>query len=324
MHIDRCPSGCWAKRRLQVLGTPRNLMFLVLYALFALSVHAQTHPRMTGGLSEDIALEFLAMKAQLTGSVAQKLKRLVSKFSRVNAISVVIEEDGSYMELLCEERVRHVIAVLTRLGVQQTQITARCPPARAFEQGALGNKPSTLSIQGTLSDAQSNLEKHEMSQANVKSKANTNTNTKDGHAVQLQLSKPASQIDELTDTKHPAQSPRGLKAHSLESSSPPEALKLASHEEMLSRPKAPTKIPKGGLVHVFLQELAQSEGWTFLWYPSVSWKTIADIDLSVYDNAERAVVELVSLLRSEGKPIQLRLSTGNKVMEVLSTEVVND
>jgi hypothetical protein len=36
------------------------------------------------------------------------------------------------------------------------------------------------------------------------------------------------------------------------------------------------------------------------------------------------VVELVSLLRSEGKPIQLRLSTGNKVMEVLSTEVVND
>ena len=54
------------------------------------------------------------------------------------------------------------------------------------------------------------------------------------------------------------------------------------------------------------------------------WKTIADIDLSVYDNAERAVVELVSLLRSEGKPIQLRLSTGNKVMEVLSTEVVND
>jgi hypothetical protein len=297
-------------------------MFLVLYALFALSVHAQTHPRMTGGLSEDIALEFLAMKAQLTGSVAQKLKRLVSKFSRVDAISVVIEEDGSYMELLCEERARHVISVLTRLGVQQTQITARCPPARAFEQGALGNKPSTLSIQGTLSDAQSNLETLERSQANVKSKANTNT--KDGHAVQLQLSKPASQIDELMDTKHPAQSPRGLKANSLESSSPPEALKLASHEEMLSRPKAPTKIPKGGLVHVFLQELAQSEGWTFLWYPSVSWKTIADIDLSVYDNAERAVVELVSLLRSEGKPIQLRLSTGNKVMEVLSTEVVND
>ncbi len=320
MHIDRCPFGCWAKRRLQVLGIPRNLMFLVLYALFALSVHAQTHPRMTGGLSEDIALEFLAMKAQLTGSVAQKLKRLVSKFSRVNAISVVIEEDGSYMELLCEERAHHVIAVLTRLGVQQTQITARCPPARAFEQGALGNKPSTLSIQGTLSDAQSNLETLERSQANVKSKANT----KDGHAVQLQLSKPASQIDELTDTKHPAQSTRGLKAHSLESSSPPEALKLASHEEMLSKPKAPTKIPKGGLVHVFLQELAQSEGWTFLWYPSVSWKTIADIDLSVYDNAERAVVELVSLLRSEGKPIQLRLSTGNKVMEVLSTEVVND
>ena len=320
MHIERCPFGCWAKRRLQVLGTPRNLMFLVLYALFALSVHAQTHPRMTGGLSEDIALEFLAMKAQLTGSDAQKLKRLVSKFSRVNAISVVIEEDGSYMELLCEERARHVISVLTRLGVQQTQITARCPPARAFEQGALGNKPSTLSIQGTLSDAQSNLETLERSQANVKSKANT----KDGHAVQLQLSKLASQIDELTDTKHPAQSTRGLKAHSLESSSPPEANKLASHEEMLSRPKAPTKIPKGGLVHVFLQELAQSEGWTFLWYPSVSWKTIADIDLSVYDNAERAVVELVSLLRSEGKPIQLRLSTGNKVMEVLSTEVVND
>ena len=140
------------------------------------------------------------------------------------------------MELLCEERVRHVIAVLTRLGVQQTQITARCPPSRGFEQGALGKKPSTLSIQGTLSDAQSNLETLERSQANVKSKANT----KDGHAVQLQLSKPASQIDELTDTKHPAQSTRGLKAHSLESSSPPEALKLASHEEMLSRPKAPT------------------------------------------------------------------------------------
>jgi hypothetical protein len=37
-----------------------------------------------------------------------------------------------------------------------------------------------------------------------------------------------------------------------------------------------------------------------------------------------AVSEVIDILRSEGKPVQLRISDGNAVMEVLSTEVRND
>ena len=349
MHLERNSKGAWSK-----LGLGGSL----LVALFVLNLHAQTNPQVSGGALEEMVLEFTTMKPQLTGSAAQKLKRMVSKFASIDAISLVVEEDGSYLEFLCEERVRHVKAVLTSWGVPPTRITARCPPSRVFGQGVLSSSPSSLSIQGASIAILAQLEAAPREEEKVQSKANSKINSqvnsqassrakaKDEPAVQQQLSKPPTPVDLSAAKQQSTPSERALKANSVEPEASagqapkhavvlrqepepqrpwtPEAFTVARPQEGVSKPRSPTKIPKGGLVHVFLEELAQSEGWTFLWYPSVSWKTIADIDLSVYPSAELAVVELVSLLRSEGKPIQLRLSTGNKVMEVLSTEVVND
>jgi len=353
MHLERNSKGAWSK-----LGLGGSL----LVALFVLNLHAQTNPQVSGGALEEMVLEFTTMKPQLTGSAAQKLKRMVSKFASIDAISLVVEEDGSYLEFLCEERVRHVKAVLTSWGVPPTRITARCPPSRVFGQGVLSSSPSSLSIQGASIAILAQLEAAPREEEKVQPKANSKVNSqvnsqvnlhfssrakaKDEPAVQQQLSKPPTPVDLNAAKQQSTPSERALKANSVEPEASagqapkhavvlrqepelqrpwtPEAFTVARPQEGISKPRAPTKIPKGGLVHVFLEELAQSEGWTFLWYPSVSWKTIADIDLSVYPSAELAVVELVSLLRSEGKPIQLRLSTGNKVMEVLSTEVVND
>ena len=51
---------------------------------------------------------------------------------------------------------------------------------------------------------------------------------------------------------------------------------------------------------------------------------MADIDLRAYSAPLTAVIELVRVMRQEGKPIQLRMSKANQVMEVLSTEVAHD
>ena len=83
-------------------------------------------------------------------------------------------------------------------------------------------------------------------------------------------------------------------------------------------------IRQGDLLHLALEALASSAGWTFIWYPSVSWRAVADIDLRAYSAPLTAVIELVRVMRQEGKPIQLRMSKANQVMEVLSTEVAHD
>ena len=83
-------------------------------------------------------------------------------------------------------------------------------------------------------------------------------------------------------------------------------------------------IRQGDLLHLDLEALARSAGWTFIWYPSVSWRAVADIDLRAYSAPQTAVIELVRVMRQEGKPIQLRMSKANQVMEVLSTEVAHD
>ena len=83
------------------------------------------------------------------------------------------------------------------------------------------------------------------------------------------------------------------------------------------------RLRSGEPIHTELQRWAEQGGWEFHWYPARSWKTMRDalIDKgSVVD----AVSEVIDILRSEGKPVQLRISDGNAVMEVLSTEVRND
>lgn len=348
----------WVKGHLHAPKTQGSLLKWLLYGLLLFSMHAQIHPQVLDDLFEDMALEFLAMKSQLNAVSLAKLKRMISKYARVDSILVVIGEDGSYLELLCEERARYVKAVLISLGAQPFQVTTRCPVPRGFNQGGQDSGPSSLSIQGALIDVQSRLESGQRHQNRYQSKplmkdlakevpkevlkepvkevptVPMKPSTESARSgpikppnFQVQVEPSIKEFSAPNDSKQmPALRDEGVLnvGPSVEKSLQQEGEKVLNPNALLSKPPTLTKIPKGGLVHVFLRDLAQSEGWTFIWYPSVSWRAIADIDLTAYLNAERAVVELVSLLRLEGKPIQLRLSAGNKVMEVLSTEVVND
>ena len=357
--------GLLLKRVKCYLHVPKTLgsvLKRLLYGLLLFSMHAQIHPQVLEDLSEEMVLEFLAFKSQLNAVSLQKLKRLISRYARVDAIMVVLEEDGSYLELLCDDRARYVKTVLLGLGAKPSQITTRCLAPRGFAQGGLDSGPSSLSIQGALIDVQSRLESGQRHQNRYPSKplmkdlakevpkevpkvvlkepvkevptVPMKPSTESARSgpikpsnFQVQVEPSIKEFSAQNDSKQmPALRDEGVLnvGPSVEKSLQQEGEKVSNPNALLSKPPTLTKIPKGGLVHVFLRDLAQSEGWTFIWYPSVSWKAIADIDLTAYLNAERAVVELVSLLRLEGKPIQLRLSAGNKVMEVLSTEVVND
>ncbi len=331
-----------------------SLLRWLLYGLLLFSMHAQIHPQVLEDLSEEMVLEFLALKSQLNAVSLQKLKRLISRYARVDAIMVVLEEDGSYLELLCEDRARYVKTVLLGLGAKPSQITTRCLAPRGFAQGGLDSGPSSLSIQGALIDVQSRREPSQRHQKRDQSKplmkdlpkevlkeavkevptAPMKPLTENARSGPIKPSNPQVQVEPSTKEFSAPNDSKQMPIlgdewvlnvePSVAKSLQQEGEKVSNPNAMLSKPPMLTKIPKGGLVHVFLRDLAQSEGWTFIWYPSVSWKAIADIDLTAYLNAERAILELVSLLRLEGKPIQLRLSAGNKVMEVLSTEVVND
>lgn len=79
----------------------------------------------------------------------------------------------------------------------------------------------------------------------------------------------------------------------------------------------------GSPIHQELKGWATREGWEFVWHPTVSWKTLRATQFPQTDVAA-AVTEVIDILRDEGKPVRLRISEGNKVMEVVSTEVRND
>ena len=83
------------------------------------------------------------------------------------------------------------------------------------------------------------------------------------------------------------------------------------------------RLRTGEPIHTELQRWAEHHGWEFRWYPDKSWKTLRETVIARSDVAE-AVSEVIDILRGEGKPVQLRISDGNHVMEVLSTEVRND
>jgi hypothetical protein len=83
------------------------------------------------------------------------------------------------------------------------------------------------------------------------------------------------------------------------------------------------RLRSGEPIHTELKRWAEQGGWEFHWYPARSWKTMREA-LIDKGNVVDAVSEVIDILRSEGKPVQLRVSDGNAVMEVLSTEVRND
>lgn len=76
-------------------------------------------------------------------------------------------------------------------------------------------------------------------------------------------------------------------------------------------------------IHEALKVWASNSDWVLNWQPTVSWKTLRGVTLQEED-VVAAVSEVIDTLRFEGKPIALRVSDGNRVMEVISTEVRND
>jgi hypothetical protein len=94
-------------------------------------------------------------------------------------------------------------------------------------------------------------------------------------------------------------------------------------------PLAPPEQPAGYMlrtgepIHTELKRWAEHYGWDFYWYHASSWKTLRETSINK-GPVEDAVAEVIDILRAEGKPVQLRISAGNRVMEVLSTEVRND
>lgn len=83
------------------------------------------------------------------------------------------------------------------------------------------------------------------------------------------------------------------------------------------------RLRTGEPIHTELKRWAEHDGWEFRWYHAMSWKTLRE-SLIDKPNVEEAIAEVIDILRNEGKPVQLRISEGNRVMEVLSTEVRND
>lgn len=83
----------------------------------------------------------------------------------------------------------------------------------------------------------------------------------------------------------------------------------------------PFLIRRGAPLHAQLQAWARHTGWELLWHPSVSWRAIADADFNQHKDVTAAVEDVVGILRDEGKAIRLRISDGNRIMEVVSNEV---
>lgn len=75
-------------------------------------------------------------------------------------------------------------------------------------------------------------------------------------------------------------------------------------------------------IYTELMTWATNQGWELYWGPHVSWRTLRTTKI---DKSEitAAVTEVIDILREEGKPVRLRISEGNQIMEVLSTEVRN-
>lgn len=93
-------------------------------------------------------------------------------------------------------------------------------------------------------------------------------------------------------------------------------------------PLAPTRtsfvLAQDKPIHTELQAWAKTQDWQLLWYPAVSWRVLREADLSNSLDVTAAVSEVIDILRDEGKPLRLKISDGNRVMEVFSIEVRND
>jgi hypothetical protein len=98
-------------------------------------------------------------------------------------------------------------------------------------------------------------------------------------------------------------------------------LPIATPAKSVAPIAAQHQIVKGEPIHTQIESWASAAGWALIWQPSVSWKAIGNASFSQFADVTLAVGEVVSILRDEGKPVRLRISEGNRVMEVLTNEI---
>jgi len=102
---------------------------------------------------------------------------------------------------------------------------------------------------------------------------------------------------------------------------------LASEaSEILAKPAVEEEAPshwqlrRGLPVHTQLLTWAERSGWTLTWKPRVSWLVAADV--AFVGNFEQALSEVVEGLFFEGKPIRLVMWEGNRLAEVVPSDVL--
>jgi len=93
-------------------------------------------------------------------------------------------------------------------------------------------------------------------------------------------------------------------------------LKPSTVDEVQSR----WQLRRGLPVHTQLFSWAERSGWTLAWKPRVSWLVAADIEYQ--GNFEQALTEVVEGLFFEGKPIRLVMWEGNRLAEVVPSDVL--
>ena len=116
--------------------------------------------------------------------------------------------------------------------------------------------------------------------------------------------------------------PSPARSHPVEefiSGLPPSA--LANPVPATARPAPAFFLRKNELIHLSLLEWVRGTGWELVWQHPGSWRALGDTGFEGHGDVTQAISEVVRVLRAEGKPVRLRISEGNKVMEVLSSEV---
>lgn len=311
-----------------------NGLFCCTLLLWALSANAQAFTAQED-FKQSLNLEFLPAKRDLTPASAQALKGLFSRFSQVQELTIFLEEDGSYLEALCEARASALLARVIQMGAPRTQTLVSCPAPKVPSAASGAFPSSVLNARGVATQRAGAWLKEETGSRGHKKDAPKTAQSLAAledplglkPAIAKQFVSPKERQRQGALAEHASQASLSLSKSALNGGETLGAEKQELDEPGLKEKKVPMstqdmkRIAKGHLLHTALQGLAESQGWTLIWYPNVTWRAIADIDLTLYPNAQSAVTQLVGLLRLEGKPIQLRVSEGNKVMEILSTQV---
>jgi len=84
-------------------------------------------------------------------------------------------------------------------------------------------------------------------------------------------------------------------------------------------PRQQWQLHQGVPVHTQLQTWAERGGWTLHWQPKVSWLVAGDVEFE--GSFEQALTQVIEGLFFEGKPIRLVLWEGNRLAEVIPSDV---